>query len=319
MMCISPVSVPRPNGQGARDRITVPCSKCYACLARKRAEWAFRLSNELKASDTAFFFTLTYSDEYDKGTVSKRDIQLFIKRLRKGIAEAHKTSESEHLTPKGIIPPLSNRVPQIAEKGPKTGTYGSVKKEPKFRYFVTGEYGEKTNRPHYHGIFFNIPNIRGLFKYDSAFNLVNDAWGLGIVHVGEVTPASINYVAKYCITRHLPQVGVKMPPFSLMSTKPGIGDEYLKTMTNYHRSTMTPYGQGMDGIKVPLSRYYKDRLWTEKERAVLNQELLELSDENMQKEIARIEKRGENYYAYELGQKQQISSKINQITKNSKL
>jgi len=73
-----------------------------ACLATKRAEWVIRLKAELLASKFALFVTLTYSDEnlpivnfyseetgviYQKQTFSKRDCQLFLKRLRKRIGD----------------------------------------------------------------------------------------------------------------------------------------------------------------------------------------------------------------------------------------
>ena len=67
----------------------VPCGKCAACLTNKRKEWTFRLNQELHVSSSSFFITLTYDDEHipvtEEGlpTFSKRDIQLFIKRLRK--------------------------------------------------------------------------------------------------------------------------------------------------------------------------------------------------------------------------------------------
>lgn len=122
MQCLSPISIPRPNGQGARDRITVPCSKCAACLQSKRLDWSFRLSEELKTASSAYFLTLTYSDEnlyYNENqiaSVNKKDVQDFFKRLR------HKTKN-------------------------------------KIKYYVVAEYGTNTHRPHYHAIIFNIdPN-----------------------------------------------------------------------------------------------------------------------------------------------------------------
>lgn len=69
----------------------VPCGKCEACLARKRDQWVIRIEQELKVSSSCFFFTLTYDDEHlprsDVGfpVVSKRDVQLWLKRFRKMI------------------------------------------------------------------------------------------------------------------------------------------------------------------------------------------------------------------------------------------
>ena len=80
MLCFKPLPI---NGQN------VPCGKCAACLVNKRKEWTFRLNEELKISSSSFFITLTYDDEHlpynENGipTFNKRDVQLFLKRLRK--------------------------------------------------------------------------------------------------------------------------------------------------------------------------------------------------------------------------------------------
>jgi hypothetical protein len=83
MQCFSPLSLPRPNGRGNRDRITVPCGKCAPCMNRIRNQWTFRLEQELKNSSTAWFITLTHAEENNNGNVQKETIQLFLKRLRK--------------------------------------------------------------------------------------------------------------------------------------------------------------------------------------------------------------------------------------------
>lgn len=69
----------------ANKFITVPCGKCLACLSRKRNDWTFRLTEEYKASQSALFVTLTYDRKHmpHDGGLVKRDVQLFMKRLRK--------------------------------------------------------------------------------------------------------------------------------------------------------------------------------------------------------------------------------------------
>lgn len=68
------------------DLMMVPCGKCLVCLQKKRREWSFRLEQEFKYSQGAFFVTLTYDQKHYPGTLRKKDFQLFMKRLRKADA-----------------------------------------------------------------------------------------------------------------------------------------------------------------------------------------------------------------------------------------
>lgn len=62
----------------------VPCGKCPQCLANQRQEWVFRLQQEYEKCSFGLFVTLTYDDEHlPLCGVEKRDVQLFLKRLRK--------------------------------------------------------------------------------------------------------------------------------------------------------------------------------------------------------------------------------------------
>jgi len=69
--------------------IPLPCGKCPVCKRRRVNQWAFRLQQEEKVSSNAYFITLTYDTSQVPITpngymsLSKRDVQLFIKRLRK--------------------------------------------------------------------------------------------------------------------------------------------------------------------------------------------------------------------------------------------
>lgn len=78
MKCISPVWV-------SRQKLHVPCGKCAFCIQKAINAWCVRLRHEMDVSTSAFFLTLTYAPENlpDKGELQKRDLQLFLKRLRK--------------------------------------------------------------------------------------------------------------------------------------------------------------------------------------------------------------------------------------------
>lgn len=114
MRCMSPVRVK--GGQ------FVPCGKCKFCMANRRADWSYRLQQELEVSSSAYFVTLTYADEnLRQRGLSKRDVQLFLKKLRK--------YESKLEKPEG--------------------------KKVSIRYYIVGEYGTRTGRAHYHALIFN--------------------------------------------------------------------------------------------------------------------------------------------------------------------
>lgn len=116
-MCVNPYIAKRKDG----TPVPVPCGKCLDCRKQYQNEWIFRLTQEAKRSVCPCFVTLTYNNEnlpvgVDECTgellsyVCKRDVQLFLKRLRKN----------------------------------------GGKLMEKMRYFAVSEYGSKYNRAHYH-------------------------------------------------------------------------------------------------------------------------------------------------------------------------
>lgn len=73
------------------DLITIPCGSCVDCLKHRSKEFSIRVSCEnmynksFDSRASAFFVTLTIADAFmrSQNSVSKRDLQLFFKRLRK--------------------------------------------------------------------------------------------------------------------------------------------------------------------------------------------------------------------------------------------
>lgn len=115
MQCVQPLTIKQKG-----NYVQVPCGKCGICLQRRRKSWQFRLMQELKYSWSAFFITLTYN-EHSIVDLNKRDIQLFMKKLRN---YENKVRSKD----------IENR---------------------KIKYYITGEYGS-LGRPHYHGLVFSI-------------------------------------------------------------------------------------------------------------------------------------------------------------------
>lgn len=228
------MSIPKPGGDGTKDRVTVPCGKCMGCLSNLRNDWSFRLKQELKKSISSCFITLTYDDEHlvIKSLV-KRDIQLFLKRLRQAIVKGN------------------HRVTDVEKVAKEAG------KVHKLRYLIVGEYGPVTNRPHYHGVMFNIPV--------SLKNELDRIWGLGFVHQGSVTDASIHYTTEYMINKGAAADEGIEPQFMLMSRKPGIGFNYLEDTELWHKRNKHFYVVNAGGFKQRMPRYYESKVFEKME------------------------------------------------------
>lgn len=264
-----------------RVRIDIPCGKCAACLKNKQNDWISRLRIELKYAVTAYFVTLTYDNENlvyadDIPILYKLDIQLFMKRLRKRI---------------------------------------SLKSDQKITYFLVGEYGEQTQRPHYHAIIYNIP-----FDQKEAENLLLKSWQKGHVHIGTVTPASISYTVKYIVQRSKMK-NYEFKPFSLMSK--GIGKQYIERMSNYHKKDSSRnYMIFDDGQKSRLPRYYREKLYSKHVRSIQNVKALKESRLQELKEKKNFERNNKlkSYFEHKIEQHQQVEIKVNKIRKlNSKI
>lgn len=253
MKCPTPISIrdksdANPKNKASK-RLTVPCGKCGNCRRARRNQWAFRLQQELKDSENAYFITLTYSDEelpeyidYDTGEIKsnlvKEDLQKFIKRLR----------EKQY----------------------------RQTKERKFRYYAVGEYGTETDRAHYHLIGFNINR--------SILNRLDNIWGHGHVHVGTVTEGSILYVAKYHVNRDMDaDENGRQKEFATMSKRPAIGHGYITRNQNWHKDNMNSYII-QNGYKKAMPRYYKDKIFQELDKETINNKIEKQMEELYEKQ-----------------------------------
>ena len=81
MKCLAPHHiVNKYTGQS----MWVACGQCSHCLENRRSEWLLRLSYEIKVSYLSSHVTLQFDDDHlGDNVLSKRDLQLFFKRLRK--------------------------------------------------------------------------------------------------------------------------------------------------------------------------------------------------------------------------------------------
>lgn len=211
----------------------VPCGKCAFCLTNRRAQWMFRIHHEIKdQKHPGYFLTLTYDEKHVKrvadGRLSLRfyDVQLFIKRIRKA----------------------------------------------KFyvKYICVGEYGGSTHRPHYHMLLWtDAPTdfLQGNWK-SSKDNSI-----MGSIHFGSVTMQSAMYCLKYIIQPKQRVEDVISPDgekFEVVEKtraqfSKGLGLTYLTTeVYDYHTFDYNEpvVFSRIDGKKVALPRYYKNKIFT---------------------------------------------------------
>ena len=71
--------------------IYVGCGKCPFCVKAKKRDITTRIVHEARNSEAAWFVTLTYNPTHlpSDGSLVKRDVQLFLKRLRKARPNDH--------------------------------------------------------------------------------------------------------------------------------------------------------------------------------------------------------------------------------------
>lgn len=134
-------------------------------------------------------------------------------------------------------------------------------------FFVTGEYGEKTKRKHWHAIIFNweppdkvyqFSNDRGDKVYTSA--ILDSLWEKGGTKVGDVTFESAGYCARYAAKKlaHGHDEMHELQPISKKSSKHAIGKAWLERfhddVFNYGNLVINSGGQLRPVGDIP--RYY---------------------------------------------------------------
>lgn len=138
------------------------------------------------------------------------------------------------------------------------------------RFFQCGEYGEKTQRPHFHSLIFgyDFPDKKilrtrdGISLYTS--QELSELWPYGFSTIGELTFQSAAYTARYIMKKQKgdqnidPVSGVVTPnPISSMSRKPGIGQSFFLK----YKSDIYPHDYvHINGHKVKPPRYYDELL-----------------------------------------------------------
>lgn len=201
-------------------RFRVPCGSCIGCRANLSQDWTVRLLHESMYFNSTVFLTLTYNNDYLPDDGS-----------------------------------LSVRTVQLFVKRLRKSLSGRL-----IKYFISGEYGENTMRPHYHLILlgvdrddFNVKREFGRTVYS------HPSWTFGHIDLGYVSKDSIRYVTDYMLKGnydHLKRLFYKIndlkKPFSLKSS--GIGKRYALDYADRIKRDMCVL---LLGRRIRIPRYYR--------------------------------------------------------------
>lgn len=229
--------------------IPIPCGKCIECRLQHARNWSDRMMAEASYYTDNVFLTLTYdndslpepltrfneSGELEVSPVHplvKRDLQLFIKRLRKHFPDQ------------------------------------------RIRYYACGEYGDKSMRPHYHLILFNLrlEDAKLLYTSEDGYSYftsesISKLWSYGLHILTDVNWQTCNYVSRY-VTKKLIHGYDDMPEklnypqeFSVMSRKPGIGYQWYQD----HKDSLSLFNESYlsddkGSRKIGMNKYFNHLL-----------------------------------------------------------
>lgn len=221
--------------------VQVPCGKCIGCRLEYSRQWAMRIVHEASLHDENSFVTLTYDDEHlpEHGQLLKRDLQLFMKRLRKS------------LEPRKI-------------RYYACGEYGDIGNRPHFHACLFGvDFAEDRYLWRKDG---------DRVSYRSPF--LEKAWQGGHAEIGDLNFDTAAYTARYVMKKiggemaeeHYARLDeesgevIQMnPEFALMSRRPGIGRDWYE---KFKGETYRDDSVIMNGMEVRPPKYY-DRLYEE--------------------------------------------------------
>lgn len=202
----------------------VACNHCYACTLNSSAEWATRIMFEAKKYECNFWLTLTYND--DNLPIAEK----------MNFGEETFTNYGDEMWITGTLVPdhITTFLKSLRKNYERKGHKG-------IKFYLCGEYGEKTKRPHYHIVLMNCPldisqfygsHIDTNFKAHWKSHELKRYWDKGIHDICELEWSDAAYTARYCAKKIFKTVSNrdyaangKEPEFVRMSR--GIGKDYF--------------------------------------------------------------------------------------------
>ena len=184
--------------------VDIPCGQCIGCRLERSRQWAVRCMHEATLYTDNCFLTLTYNNDNlpANGSLVKRDLTLFFKRLRKRYGAGVRYYAC--------------------------GEYGEQYCRPHFHVCLFNlDFSDKKFLMCNHGY--------NLFRSPS----LEELWPYGFSTIGAVTFESAAYVARYIMKKQLGKgasdyysnLGL-VPEYTVMSRRPGIATGWFEKYRN---------------------------------------------------------------------------------------
>lgn len=213
----------------------IPCGHCMGCRLDRARVWADRMLLELADNNyNAIFVTLTYDNEHVPYTQPLKPGLYYVPEAGVQYFDSEELWVPESYGAFKGSQTLCVRDVQLFFKRLRKAFKGK-----RIRYFLSGEYGPKTNRPHYHAIIFGLSlsdfEDSRILKYNDLGQPLYKSkrfasiWGNGHCSLSSVNWNTCSYVARYTMKKLYksddPEAysDGRVPPFCTMSRKPGIG------------------------------------------------------------------------------------------------
>lgn len=214
--------------------VPIGCGKCMECMKKKARDWQIRIAEECRNRNDAKFITLTFSNEA-------------IERIEKVLEyEEERDGNKDNAIVKKAIRLFLERWRKKYKK--------SVK------HWFTTELGEENDRIHLHGIIWT----------DKTREEINERWGYGRTWTGEyVNEITINYITKY-----MSKIDEKHKEYKpIILTSAGIGVGYTNRIdaknNKYNEDGTNEAYKFRNGKKAMMPIYYRNKIYSEKEREKL--------------------------------------------------
>lgn len=194
--------------------VPLPCGKCINCYKSYERIWTLRTLDHMQTNKSSFFLTLTY-DNLNVPISKSGELVLCKRDYQLFLKRLRKFFNDVRIT-----------------------------------YMIVGEYGTKSNRPHYHFALFFSERI----KIDLLRRVVLNLWSKGFIKLNFLNKDNIHYLTKYF--NKIDDRVHEVPNFRHMSkgfSADSITSNYLRYIEYCYKNSLPLNRHGMT---FPIPRYY---------------------------------------------------------------